>query len=260
MSDHVVTSQLNAIFQPSSIAVVGASTRAGTVGNDLFRNLLFNEFNGPVYPVNPKAESLLGIKSYPDIAAVPEQMDLAVIAAPARSVPRALEECGAAGVNGVVIVSAGFRETGEEGRRLEHDINRIGKKYGMRILGPNSVGFIRPPLNLSATFLKNTPPPGRIAFISQSAALGSAILDWAADAGIGFSLFASLGDMIDIDFADLIDFLEEYDEATRSILIYMESVGNARKFMSAARGFARRQNHTKYLILTPRARPKAEGA
>lgn len=231
---------IQTMFDPATIALVGASEKRGAVGRSILEKLL-NSGKRRIYPVNPKAESLLGIKSYPDIAAVPEQMDLAVIAAPARSVPRALEECGAAGVNGVVIVSAGFRETGEEGRRLEHDINRIGKKYGMRILGPNSVGFIRPPLNLSATFLKNTPPPGRIAFISQSAALGSAILDWAADAGIGFSLFASLGDMIDIDFADLIDFLEEYDEATRSILIYMESVGNARKFMSAARGFARRK-------------------
>ncbi len=231
---------IQTMFDPTTIALIGASEKSGAVGRTILEKLLNSE-KRRIYPVNPAREVLLGLKSYPDISAVPEHVDLAVIATPAPLVPQVTEECGRAGVDGVVIVSAGFRETGEEGRRFEQEIDRIGKEYGMRILGPNSVGFVRPPIDLRATFLKNTPPPGHIAFISQSAALGSAILDWAADAGIGFSLFASLGDMTDIDFADMIDYLEEYDEDTKSILVYMESVGNARKFMSAARGFARRK-------------------
>jgi len=232
--------QIQTMFNPATIALIGASEKAGAVGRTILENLL-KSTERRIYPVNPAREFLLGIKSYPDISAIPEHVDLAVIATPARSVPRVMEECGEAGVDGAVIVSAGFRETGEEGKRLEREIDRIGRKYGMRVLGPNSVGFVRPPIHLGATFLKNIPPPGHIAFISQSAALGSAILDWAADAKIGFSMFASLSDMIDIDFADMFDFLEQYDENTKSILIYMESVGNARKFMSAARGFARRK-------------------
>ncbi len=231
---------IQAMFDPTTIALIGASEKPDAVGRTILETLRNSE-KRRIYAVNPAREFLLGLRSYPHISAVPEAVDLAVIATPAPAVPQVTEECGRAGVGGVVIVSAGFRQTGEEGRRLEHVLERIGKKYGMRILGPNSVGFVRPPINLGVTFLKNTPPPGHIAFISQSAALGSAILDWAADAGIGFSLFASLGDMIDIDFADMIDYLEEYDEATKSILIYMENVGNAKKFMSAARGFARRK-------------------
>ncbi len=167
-------------------------------------------------------------------------MNLAVIATPARSVPEVVEECGRAGVEGLLIISSGFKEIGEVGKRLESEVDRITKKYGMRILGPNCLGFVRPPLGLNATVLKGQPPPGDIAFISQSGALGGAILDWAVTAGIGFSMFASLGSMIDVDFGDMIDFLGD-DEATKSILIYMEGVGNARKFMSAARGFARRK-------------------
>jgi len=233
-------SLLQTMLNPKTIALIGASGKNGTVGRSILENLQCSA-KRKIYPVNPASEFILGIKSYPAITSVPEHVDLAVIATPARSVPQVTEECGQAGVDGVVIVSAGFKETGEEGEWLESEIAEIGKKYGMRILGPNCVGFVRPSIDLSATLLKNTPPPGDIAFISQSAALGSAILDWAADAGIGFSMFVSFGDMIDIDFADMIDFLEEYDEATRSVLIYMESVGDARKFMSAARWFARRK-------------------
>ena len=187
------------------------------------------------------------MKSYPGISSVPEHVMLAVIATPARSVPGVVEQCGRAGVDGVVIISSGFKETGEEGAQLEREIDRIRKKYGMRIMGPNCVGFVRPALGLNASFLPGNPSPGNIAFISQSGALGGAILDWAVSAGIGFSLFASLGSMLDIDFGDMIDFLGN-DTATRSILIYMEGVGNARKFMSAAREFAR---HKPIIILKP---------
>ena len=228
------------------VALVGATEKEGAVGRTILENLLRWK-DGKVFPVNPNSKKTLEVDAYPDIASIPEHVDLAVIATPARTVPGVLEECGKTGVNGVVIISAGFKEIGEEGRKLEGEIEEIRKKYGMRILGPNCLGFVRPPLGLNATFLRGTPPPGNIAFISQSGALGSAILDWAVSAGIGFSMFASLGSMIDVDFGDMIDFLGD-DEATKSILIYMEGVGNARKFMSAARGFARRKP---ILILKP---------
>ncbi|GBC70969.1 Acetyltransferase Pat [Candidatus Calditenuaceae archaeon HR02] len=229
---------LERMFNPSVVALIGATDREGSVGLALLQNLLKSSFDRRVYAVNPNRESVLGIKCYHSIDAVPEHVDLAVIATPAKTVPGIVEECGEAGVEGVVIVSAGFKETGEEGRKLEEEIKRLGHRYGLRILGPNCLGFIRPPIGLNSTFLLKDPEPGQIAFISQSGALGSAILDWAISAHVGFSMFVSLGSMIDIDFGDLIDFLGE-DPYTRSILIYMESVGDAKKFMSAARGFAR---------------------
>ncbi|MEM3807854.1 MAG: bifunctional acetate--CoA ligase family protein/GNAT family N-acetyltransferase [Nitrososphaerota archaeon] len=234
----VILGSLERMFNPKVVALIGATDKEGSVGLALLKNLLKNNGDREIYPVNPNRESVLGIKCYPSIKDVPEHVDLAVIATPAKTVPKIVEECGEAGVEGVVIVSAGFRETGEEGRKLEEEIKRIKERYGLRVLGPNCLGFIRPPIGLNSTFLLKDPAPGQIAFISQSGALGSAILDWAVSAHIGFSMFISLGSMVDIDFGDLIDFLGQ-DPYTRSILIYMESVGNAKKFMSAARGFAR---------------------
>ncbi|MGD0661905.1 MAG: bifunctional acetate--CoA ligase family protein/GNAT family N-acetyltransferase [Syntrophorhabdales bacterium] len=227
------------MFNPKTIALIGATEKEGAVGRTILENLLRSK-ERKVFPVNPHTSKVLDVGSYPTIASVPEHVELAVVATPARSVPVVVEECGQAGVEGVVIISAGFKEIGEEGTLLEREIDRIRKKYGMRIMGPNCLGFVRPPLDLNATFLRGKPPAGNIAFISQSGALGSAILDWAVSAGIGFSMFASLGSMTDIDFGDMIDFLGD-DQATKSILIYMEGVGNARKFMSAARAFARRK-------------------
>jgi acetyltransferase len=227
------------MFDPKTIALIGATEKEGAVGRTILENLLRSK-KRRIFPVNPHVNKVLEVKSYPGISSVAEHVDLAVVATPARSVPVVVEECGRAGVEGVVIISAGFKEIGEEGTQLESEIDRIRKKYGMRIMGPNCLGFVRPPLDFNATFLRGKAPPGNIAFISQSGALGSAILDWAVSAGIGFSMFASLGSMLDVDFGDMIDFLGD-DEATRSILIYMEGVGNARKFMSAARAFARRK-------------------
>jgi acetyltransferase len=232
-------SHIQVMFNPATIALIGATEKRGAVGRTILENLLRSK-ERKIFPVNPLRQMILDVKSYPSIASVPEHVNLAVVATPARSVPVVVEECGQAGVKGVLIISAGFKEIGEGGTRLESEIRRIRKKYGMRILGPNCLGFVRPTLGLNATFLQGEPPPGDIAFISQSGALGSAILDWAVRAGIGFTMFASLGSMIDVDFGDMIDFLGD-DGATRSILIYMEGVGNARKFMSAARGFARRK-------------------
>ena len=232
-------SRIQVMFNPKTIALIGATEKEGAVGRTILENLLRSK-ERKIFPVNSRMDRVLDVETYPNIAGIPEHVDLAVVATPARSVPVVVEECGMAGVEGVVIISAGFKEIGKEGTQLESEINRIRKKYGMRIMGPNCLGFVRPPLDFNATFLRGRPPAGDIAFISQSGALGSAILDWAVSAGIGFSMFASLGSMIDVDFGDMIDFLGD-DQATRSILIYMEGVGNARKFMSAARAFARRK-------------------
>jgi acetyltransferase len=227
------------MFDPKTIALIGATDKEGAIGRSILSNLLRSK-KRRIFPVNPHAGRILDVESYPSIADVPEHVELAVVATPARSVPDVVEQCGKAGVEGIVIVSAGFKEIGEEGTRLESEIDRIRKEYGMRIMGPNCLGFVRPALGINASFLRGDPPPGSIAFISQSGALGSAILDWAVSAGIGFSMFASLGSMTDVDFGDMIDFLGD-DAATKSILIYMEGVGNARKFMSAARAFSRRK-------------------
>ncbi|HMD78364.1 MAG TPA: CoA-binding protein, partial [Nitrososphaerales archaeon] len=226
------------MFNPRAVALIGATDKEGTVGEATMKNLLVGKGKHTVYPVNPSHETVMGLKCYPNIAAVPEHVDLAVVATPAKTVPAVVEECGKAGVEGIVVLSAGFREVGAEGVKLEEQINALRAKYGFRLLGPNCVGFTRPGVHLNATFLRDNPEPGSIAFISQSGALGSAILDWAVPSHVGFSLFASLGSMLDVDFGDLIDFLGS-DPATRSIILYVEGIGHAKKFMSAARGFAR---------------------
>ena len=226
------------MLNPKTVAAIGASEEEGSVGQSLMKNLLLGKERRKIYPVNVKRNSVMGLKCYARITDIPERIDLAVIATPAKTVPGLVEECAKAGVEGVVIISAGFREIGPEGVKLEEDIKRIQAKHGIRVLGPNCVGFVRPQVELNATFLRDNPQPGQIAFVSQSGALGSAMLNWAVSAGIGFSMFASLGSTLDIDNGDMIDYLGE-DPQTRSIIIYMEGVGNAKKFMSAARGFAR---------------------
>jgi acetyltransferase len=231
-------SYLEPLLNPKSIAVIGATDREGSVGKTLLENCLLGQEQRKVYPINRERETVLGQKCYPNIGSVPEQVDLAVVATPAWTVPQLVEECGEAGAGGIVIISAGFKEIGEVGKELERKIEEARAKYGLRIIGPNCLGVIRPHANLNTTFLRRNPQPGRIAFISQSGALGSAILDWAVSTNVGFSAFMSVGSMLDVDFGDLIDFLGS-DPYTRSIIIYMESVGNARRFMRAARGFAR---------------------
>ncbi|MFI5404790.1 MAG: GNAT family N-acetyltransferase [Candidatus Gagatemarchaeaceae archaeon] len=226
------------MFDPKAVALIGATDKEGTVGEATLKNLLKGKAKRSIYPVNPKHESLMGVKCYPSISAVPGHVDLAVVATPAATVPAVVEECAKAGVEGIVIVSAGFREIGEAGVKLEDDLRKIRSNYDFRLLGPNCVGFSRPSVHLDATFLRDNPEPGSIAFISQSGALGSAILDWAMTSHVGFSLFASLGSMLDVDFGDLIDFLGS-DPSTRSIILYVEGIGTAKKFMSAARGFSR---------------------
>ena len=234
----MVTLYLDKIFNPRSVAIIGASDEEGTVGYALMKNFTEHGFEGKIYPVNIRKTEIHGLKAYQTVEQIPEPVDLAVIATPAKIVPDIVEQCGKAGVKGIIIISAGFKEIGPEGKALEDKIQEIKKKYGLRIIGPNCLGVIRPSIRLNATFVDKMPKPGNIAFISQSGALGSAILDWAIHENIGFSNFVSIGSMIDVDFGDLIDYFGT-DPKTRSVLMYIEGLTDARKFMSATRHFAR---------------------
>ncbi|MFH1404404.1 MAG: acetate--CoA ligase alpha subunit [Candidatus Altiarchaeota archaeon] len=234
------TKGLEEVFSPETIAVIGASNEEGSVGYSLMANMLGHGFKGTVYPVNIKHGSIQGVHAYKSVKDIPTKVDLAVIATPAKTVPTILEECGESGVRSAVIISAGFKEAGEDGRKLEEEVKRIATKYEIRIVGPNCLGVINPRLRLNASFAISMPLEGSIAFISQSGALCSSIIDWANKRGIGFSYFVSIGSMLDVDYGDLIDYFGR-DPKTRSIVIYMESVRNAKKFMSAAGGFARQK-------------------
>ncbi|MEM2906548.1 MAG: acetate--CoA ligase family protein, partial [Candidatus Odinarchaeota archaeon] len=234
----LVTFNLDKIFNPKSIAMIGATEKEGSVGAIIMKNLLELGYKGKLFPVNIKKQPVFGRKTYGSVTEIDEPVDLAIIATPAKTVPDILEECGKKNIKGVIIISAGFKEAGEEGKLLYNKIAEIKEKYKLRIIGPNCLGVIRPSIKLNASFATQMPKPGKIAFISQSGALGSAILDWAIHQNVGFSNFVSLGSMIDVDFGDLIDYFGA-DPLTKSILIYMEGLTNARKFMSAARHFAR---------------------
>ena len=228
---------LEKIFNPRRVAVVGASNEEGSVGYRLLNNLIGVGFRGFVYPVNPFSPSVQGLTAYPSVKRIPWQVDLAVIATPAHVVPQIVEECGEAGVKGIIIVSSGFGETGLSGKTLEDRILKIKDEYGMRIIGPNCLGVMHPSIRLNATFAYKMAKPGNIAFISQSGALCASMLDWASQANVGFSYFVSVGSMLDVDFADLIDYFGA-DPETRSIVLFVESIRDARRFMSAARRFA----------------------
>jgi acetyltransferase len=229
---------LDKIFDPNRIAIIGASDKESSVGAKLLRNMIGVGSKGAVYPVNPFKSTVQGITAYPTISKIPWKVDLAVIATPAHIVPQIVEECGKAGVSGIVIISAGFKEAGEAGTLLEKQIQEIRNQYDIRIIGPNSFGVIRPKTRLNATFSDKTALPGKIAFISQSAALCASVLDWASEAHIGFSAIVSTGSMLDVDLGDLIDYFGT-DGQTRSIVVYVESIKNTRKFMSSVRGIAR---------------------
>ena len=225
------------IFNPETIALIGATEKEHSVGRIILDNLLLSE-QRKVFPVNPSRETVLGHASYPNIRDIAVHVDLAVISVRAEMVPRCLEDCGLAGVEGVIIVSSGFSEVGPEGKRLEDEVIAIRNRYGMRVMGPNSIGIIRPTVGLNTTPIEDTPDKGNIAFITESGAFGRALLEWGISSHIGFSLIASLGAMIDVDFGDLIDFLGE-DPYTRSIMIYMEHpIDDIKRFASAAKGFA----------------------
>ena len=230
---------LDKIFNPHRVAVIGASDTPSSVGYTVLRNLIGSGFAGVVYPVNSKRESVQGIQAYPDVKSLPHAPDLAVICTPAVTVPGLVRELGEAGTRGLVIISAGFREIGEEGRRLEKLVLEEQAKFdGMRILGPNCLGIIVPKIHLNASFAAATPKKGHIGFISQSGALCTSVLDWAIDEGIGFSYFVSVGNMLDVSMGDLIDYFGSATD-TQSIILYIESISEAREFMSATRAFAR---------------------
>ena len=250
------TENLDRIFHPKRIAVIGASDREGSVGARLLRNLIGVGYNGAVYPVNPFRSTVQGITAYPSVTKIPWKLDLAIIATPAHTVPQIVEECGKAGVSGIILVSAGFREAGKEGEALEKQILQLKNQYNIRIIGPNCFGIMRPRIRLNATFANKAAMPGKIAFISQSAALCASVLDWASEAHIGFSAVVSTGSMLDVDLGDLLDYFG-IDAQTRSIVLYVESIKDARKFMSAARGFAR----AKPIVVVKAGRyPKSAGA
>ncbi|MFW6183056.1 MAG: bifunctional acetate--CoA ligase family protein/GNAT family N-acetyltransferase [Chloroflexota bacterium] len=228
---------LDAIFRPETVAVIGASETPGSVGRTLLWNLITNSFGGTVFPVNIKRSSVLGIKAYPSISDVPEPVDLAVIATPAQTVPGIIGECVEVGVKGAIIISAGFKERGPEGAALEQEILETAREGGMRIIGPNCLGVMSPVTGLNATFASTMARPGSVGFISQSGALCTAVLDWSFHENVGFSHFVSIGSMLDVDWGDLIYYLGD-DSRTESIVIYMETIGDARSFMSAAREVA----------------------
>jgi len=228
---------LDCIFRPRSVAVIGASEREGSVGRTLLWNLIRSPFGGTVFPVNPQRHSVLGIKSYRDIASVPEIVDLVIIATPAASVPQVIRECVAVGVKGAIIISAGFKEIGEQGAALEQEVLAEARKGGMRIIGPNCLGLMNPLAGLNATFAGTSARSGNVAFISQSGALCTSILDWSLGENVGFSAFVSIGSMLDVGWGDLIEYLGD-DPHTHSIVLYMESIGNAHAFLSAAREVA----------------------
>ena len=228
---------LDCIFHPRSVAVIGASEREGSVGRTLLWNLIRSPFGGTVFPVNPQRHSILGIKSYTDIASVPELVDLVVIATPAPTVPQVIRECVAAGVKGAIIISAGFKEIGEKGAILEQEVLAEARKGGMRIIGPNCLGLMNPLAGLNATFAGTSARAGNVAFVSQSGALCTSILDWSLGENVGFSAFISIGSMLDVGWGDLIEYLGD-DPHTHSIVLYMESIGDAHAFLSAAREVA----------------------
>ena len=224
------------MLDPKKIALIGATEAPNSVGRTLMENLVSS--GRIVYPINPKRTSVLGVKAFPKIEDAPATVDLAIIATPAATVPEVVGECASADVTGAVIVSVGFRESGSAGLELEKEVlNRRGR---MRLIGPNCLGVMIPPARLNATFAKKMALEGSVAFISQSGALGAVILDWSLQEKVGFSVFLSSGSMLDVGWGDLIYYVAD-DPFTRSILIYMESIGDARSFLSAAREVAIRK-------------------
>jgi len=228
---------LDVFFAPKSVAVIGATENPGTVGRTIMWNLVTSPFGGTVYPVNPKRPSVLGIKAYPSVTEIPESVDLAVVVTPPPSIPGIIRECGENGVQGAIVISAGFKEVGAEGAALEKQLLEAAQEGGVRVIGPNCLGVMSPLSGFNATFATTVARPGSVGFISQSGALCTAVLDWSLKEMVGFSAFVSVGSMVDVGWGDLIYHLGD-DPKTRSIVIYMESIGNARSFLSAAREVA----------------------
>ncbi|HET20095.1 MAG TPA: CoA-binding protein, partial [Chromatiales bacterium] len=245
---------LEQLFNPRGVAVFGASEREGSVGTMVLANLIKAGFKGAITPINPKHKKVQGMHCYPELGKVEQDIDLAIIATPAPTVPGILRQCGEAGLKGAVILSAGFGESGMDGARLQRECVEVAQHYRMRLIGPNCLGIMRPAIGLNATFSHNQALPGQLALVSQSGALVTAVLDWAQARGIGFSAIASTGDAADVDFGDVLDYLA-LDPQTKGILLYVEGVRHARRFLSGLRAAAR----MKPVIVLKSAR-HAEGA
>jgi acetyltransferase len=233
---------LDCIFRPRSIAVVGASRRKGAIGRELMHNLIEYEFNGKVFPVNPKAEVIHSMKVYRTVLQIYDDIDLAILVVPKEHVRLALEDCGRRGIKGVVVISAGFREVGEEGIKRELELIEVCEKYGMRMVGPNCMGLVNthPDVNMNATFAPSQPLRGNIAFLSQSGAMGVAILEHARELNLGYSMFVSMGNKADVNTIDLLEYWQD-DPETDLILMYLESFGEPRRFTTLARQIVRRK-------------------
>ncbi|MGB2901768.1 MAG: bifunctional acetate--CoA ligase family protein/GNAT family N-acetyltransferase [Candidatus Acidiferrum sp.] len=232
-----VRSALESFFTPASVAVIGATEREASVGRTILENLVRSSYRGHVFAVNPKHSELLGTKCYPSVATLPESVDLAVIVTPAATVPGVVRECVDAGARSGIVISAGFKERGAEGVELERLIQAELRRGSMRLVGPNCLGMMNPSIGLNATFAHDLARPGNVAFLSQSGALLTAVLDWSLREQVGFSAIVSTGSMLDVDWGDLISFYGE-DPQTKSILLYIESIADARSFLSAAREVA----------------------
>lgn len=249
---------LNYVLEPKTVAVIGASRQQGSVGYSILQNLLRGNFTGVVYPVNPHARAICGVRAYPSVADVPEAVDLAVIALPASTVPDVMQQCGAKGVRDTIVVSAGFKETGVEGARLEMQMKAVAKAHGIGIVGPNCLGVINTDAGvlLNASFAKEMPQPGNIAFISQSGALCTAVLDYAKGQGIGFSKVVSLGNKSDINANDFLAYLW-HDPLTEVILLYLEDIIEGWTFLRLARDITGEGPHHKPILALKSGRTKA---
>jgi acetyltransferase len=243
--------KLDAIFAPETIAVVGASTQKGKVGHDIFANILSNGYKGTLYPVNPKARSVLSVKCYTSVTNIPDPIDLAMIILPPRAALASVQECITKGVKGIVIVSAGFKEVGGEGAEIEIQIKELCHKAGVRLVGPNCLGVINPSpkVSLNASFSARMPEPGNVSFISQSGALCTAVLDYAADKGFGFSKFISIGNKADVDELDLLRYYHK-DPDTDVVMIYMEELSrSAEEFITEVRKMTSGTNPTHVIAI-----------
>ncbi len=229
---------LTSLFEPKSVAVIGASDREHSVGNILFRNILESGYKGRLYPINPKHETVQGVQSYKSIEEIGARVELAIIATRPQTVPGIVEQCGRSGVKNVIVITAGFAEAGHSGAALERKMLEIARSYNVRVLGPNCLGIIRPELGLNATFARVNANVGNLALVSQSGAMCSSVLDWAKANRVGFSCVVSLGSTADVDFGEILDYLI-YDNRTHYILLYIEGIRNARRFMSSLRSAAR---------------------
>lgn len=225
---------LKSIFEPDSIAVVGASASPGKWGNNILKNLLDSGFEGEVYPVNPRENEIMGRTCYPSVLDIPGPVDLAVIAIPSSLVFSVTEECGKKGIPGIIMITAGFSETGDEGRRLEKQLIEIVEHYGMRLVGPNSLGVVNSAIRMNASIISRLPNPGGISFITQSGTLGLALADWTMEMGLGLHIVVSTGNKANIDDVDLLEYLDE-DPNTKVIAMYVEGINRGREFMNVAK-------------------------